>query len=127
MKVLLVDDSPAMRNIFKRVMPALGRVEFTEAGDGLEALSIIAATPAGFDVVLVDWGMPNMDGITLVRRIRESDQATPIIMVSTETDKSQVMGAIEAGVNNYVVKPFTPKQLVDRVKLTLKKARCAAL
>jgi two-component system chemotaxis response regulator CheY len=126
MKVLLVDDSRTMRNIQKKVLGALGPVEFSEAGDGVEALSVIAATPSGFDLVLVDWNMPNMDGHTLVQKIREKDKKTPLIMVTTEAEKTRVIDAIKAGVNNYVVKPFTPEALLERVNQTLAKMKAAA-
>lgn len=119
MKVLLVDDSRTMRNIQKKVLTALGESEFAEAGDGLEALSVLAT--GKFDLVLVDWNMPNMDGHTLVQKIRQTDKTTPLIMVTTEAEKSRVIEAIKAGVNNYVVKPFTPDALLERVNQTLAK------
>lgn len=123
MRMLLVDDSKTMRNIQKKVLSTLGEIEFAEAGDGLEALTIIAATPAGFDLVLVDWNMPNMDGLTLVGKIRETDKKTLLVMATTEAEKSRVLEAIRAGVNNYVVKPFTPESLIEKVKQTLDKAK----
>ena len=126
MKVLLVDDSKTMRNIQKKVLEGLGGAEFTEAGDGLEALTAIAATPDGFNLILVDWNMPNMDGITLVGKIREKDKRTPLIMVTTEAEKTRVVDAIKAGVNNYVIKPFTPPQLLEKVTQTLEKLKAAA-
>ena len=126
MRALLVDDSRTMRNIQKKVLAVMGEIDFQEAGDGLEALTQIAATPAGFDVILVDWNMPNMDGHTLVLRIREKDKKTPLIMVTTEAEKTRVMDALKAGVNNYVVKPFTPESLLGRVQQTLAKAKLAA-
>lgn len=121
MKILLVDDSRTMRNIQKRSLEALGTVEIFEAGDGLEALTVIASVPQGFDLIMVDWNMPNMDGITLVRRIREKDKKTPMIMATTEAEKTRVIEAIKAGVNNYVVKPFTPEGLMEKVRSTLAK------
>lgn len=123
MKMLLVDDSKTMRNIQKKVLETLGGVEFAEAGDGLEALTVIASNPAGFDLILIDWNMPNMDGITLVGKIREKDKKTPLVMATTEAEKSRVLEAIRAGVNNYVVKPFTPEALLEKVKQTLEKAK----
>lgn len=126
MRVLLVDDSRTMRNIQKRILTDMGVTEFIEASDGLEALSAIASMPQGFDAVLVDWNMPNMDGHTLVQRIRERDKATPLIMVTTEAEKTRVIDAIKAGVNNYVIKPFTPETLLEKVKTTLQKLKMAA-
>ncbi|MGC4034282.1 MAG: response regulator [Tepidisphaeraceae bacterium] len=119
MKVLLVDDSKTMRNIQKKCLEQLGNVEFTEAGDGLEALTAIEKNPAGFNLILVDWNMPNMDGFTLVGRIRQTDKKTPMIMVTTESEKSRIIDAIKAGVNNYTLKPFTPEVLMQKVKQTL--------
>jgi two-component system chemotaxis response regulator CheY len=126
MKILLVDDSRTMRNIQKKVLEPMGGVEFSEAGDGIEALSAIAATPGGFNLILVDWNMPNMDGHTLVKSVREKDKKTPMIMVTTESEKTRVIEAIKAGVNNYVIKPFTPDALMEKVKLTLDKQKAAA-
>jgi two-component system chemotaxis response regulator CheY len=122
MKILLVDDSKMVRNIQKNVLNALGQVEFSEAGDGVEALASIAATAGGFQLILIDWNMPNMDGLTLVQRIRATDKKTPLIMVTTEAEKSRVMEALKAGVNSYAIKPFTPDVLLGKVKATLEKA-----
>jgi two-component system, chemotaxis family, chemotaxis protein CheY len=122
MKILLVDDSKMMRTIQKQILNNLGPVEFCEAADGVEALKTIGATSGGFQLVLIDWNMPNMDGITLVNRIRETDKKTPLIMVTTEAEKSRILEAIKAGVNNYALKPFTPESLMEKVKQTLAKA-----
>jgi two-component system, chemotaxis family, chemotaxis protein CheY len=119
MKILLVDDSRTMRNIQKKILETMGSVEFAEASDGLEALKAIESTPGGFQLILIDWNMPNMDGITLVGRIRMTDKKTPLVMVTTEAEKSRVLEAIKAGVNNYALKPFTPDALLEKVKQTL--------
>jgi len=121
MKILLVDDSRTMRNIQKRALEALGPIEVSEASDGVEALTVIAGAPDGFSFMMIDWNMPNMDGITLVRKIREKDKATPLIMATTEAEKTRVIEAIKAGVNNYVIKPFTPEEMIGKVKATLAK------
>lgn len=126
MKVLLVDDSRTMRNIQKKTLEALGPIEFSEAGDGLEALTVIAGAGGPFTMILVDWNMPNMDGRTLVAKIREKDKTTPLIMVTTEAEKSRVIDAIKAGVNNYIVKPFTPDAFLEKIKQTLEKKKAAA-
>jgi two-component system chemotaxis response regulator CheY len=122
MNILLVDDSKTMRNIQKKSLAALGEVQFSEAGDGVEALAVIGAAGVRFDVILIDWNMPNMDGITLIRKIRETDKATPLVMATTEAEKSRIIDALKAGVNNYVVKPFTQDVLLDKVKQTIAKA-----
>ena len=121
MRILLVDDSRTMRNIEKKVLTDLPGAEFAEAGDGVEALAVIAAEGKPFSLIMIDWNMPNMDGITLVGKIRETDKKTPLIMATTEGEKSRVLEAIRAGVNNYVVKPFTPEGLIEKVKTTLAK------
>jgi two-component system chemotaxis response regulator CheY len=121
--ILLVDDSKTMRNIQKKILEGLGgEVRFTEAGDGIEAMNAITANPAGYGLIVIDWNMPNMDGITLVSKIRTTDKKTPLIMVTTESEKSRVLEAIKAGVNNYAIKPFTPDMLIEKVKQTLAKA-----
>jgi len=124
MKVLLVDDSRIMRNIQKKSLEGLGAVEVAEAGDGVEALTVIAGQ-SPFDLMLVDWNMPNMNGLALVTKVREKDKTTPIIMVTTEAEKQRVVDAIKAGVNNYVIKPFTPPQLIEKVQQTLSKVKAA--
>jgi two-component system chemotaxis response regulator CheY len=108
-----------MRNIEKKILTSLGEVEFAEAGDGVEALGVIGATAGGFQLILVDWNMPNMDGITLVHRIRAADKTTPLVMVTTEAEKSRILEAIKAGVNNYVLKPFTPEGMLEKIKHVL--------
>lgn len=125
MRILLVDDSRTMRNIQKKVLEQLGTVEFVEAGDGIEAMTAMASSPTKFDVVLVDWNMPNMDGHSFVQHVRKNDKSTPLIMCTTEAEKSRVVDALKAGVNNYVVKPFTPEALLEKVKTTL--AKCQQL
>lgn len=119
MKILLVDDSKTMRNIQKSVLAQLGHTTVEEACDGQDALSKIAAFQP--DLLLVDWNMPNMDGLTFVKTYRQTNKSTPIIMVTTESEKSRVIEAIKAGVNNYVIKPFTPDLLSQRINETLQR------
>ncbi len=125
MRMLLVDDSKTMRNIQKKVLATIGVTEFAEANDGIEALGAIASSTLPFDAILIDWNMPNMDGHTLVTRIRLNDKKTPLIMCTTEAEKTRVVEAIKAGVNNYVIKPFTPEALSEKVKQTLARASAA--
>lgn len=122
MKILLVDDSRTIRSIQKTVLKQLGHEDVVEAGDGLEALTAIGA--ARPDLMLVDWNMPNMDGITLVRKVREKDKNLPIIMCTTEAEKTRVIEAVKAGVNDYVVKPFTVESLAEKITRTMAKCGC---
>jgi len=124
MKILLVDDSRTIRNIQKNTLKGMGHTDVLEAADGLEALSVLGGDRP--DLMLVDWNMPKMDGITLVRKVRENDKAIPIIMVTTEAEKSRVMEALKAGVNNYVVKPFTAETLSEKISQTMSKAAAPA-
>jgi len=123
MKVMLVEDSKTMRNIVKGVLGQIGVTEIEEAGDGLDALSKVAAFEP--DLLLVDWNMPNMDGLTFVKEYRGKGATAPIIMVTTEAEKARVVEAIKAGVNNYVVKPFTPDVLSARIDETLQRSSAA--
>lgn len=123
MRALLADSSRTMRSIEKSILKEIGYSQFEEAVDGQDALSKADAFKP--DLILVDWNMPNMDGITFVRRYRARGRSTPIIMVTTEADKARVVEAIKAGVNNYVVKPFTPETLSQRIQETLAKAKAA--
>ncbi|RMH27405.1 MAG: response regulator [Planctomycetota bacterium] len=124
MRIMLIDDSKTMRNIQKSVLKQLGYSEIEEACDGQDALSKVAAFQP--DLCLVDWNMPNMDGLSFVKAFRQQNKTTPLIMVTTEAEKSRVIEAIKAGVNNYVVKPFTPDLLSERITETLAKAAAKA-
>ena len=124
MKILLVDDSKTMRNILKGSLNQMGYTDIEVACDGLDALSKVG----GFapDRMLVDWNMPNMDGLACVKAYRAKGSKIPILMVTTEAEKSRVIEAIKAGVNNYVVKPFTPDGLQQRIEETLSMSSAAA-
>jgi len=125
MNILLVDDSRTMRIMQKHALTPLGSVTFFEATDGVEAMKVIAAHPAGFELIMVDWNMPNMNGLELITKIRETDRKTPIIMVTTEGDKSKVMNAIQAGVSSFVVKPFSAEALLGKAQQVLAKSKAA--
>jgi two-component system chemotaxis response regulator CheY len=124
MKILLIDDSKTMRNIQRSVLAQLGHTTVEEACDGQDALSKVGAYKP--DLILVDWNMPNMDGLTFVKTFRQTNKTTPMIMVTTEAEKARVIEAIKAGVNNYVVKPFTPDLLSQRINETLAKCQQSA-
>ncbi len=121
MKVLLVDDSRTMRNIQKSALAEIGYTDIVEACDGQDALSRVKAdTP---ELILLDWNMPNMDGLSFLKAFRVENKTTLVIMVTTEAEKSRVVEAIKAGVNNYLVKPFTPDQLNQRITETVNRRK----
>lgn len=120
MKILLVDDSKTMRSIQRAILTQLGHSRIEEAVDGLDALSKVGSFEP--DLILLDSNMPNMDGLTFVKRHRASGSETPIIMVTSESERERVVQAIKAGVNNYVIKPFTPDILSQRIEETMSKA-----
>lgn len=117
MRALVVDDSKAMRMIVARALQKVGfEVSFAEHGQA--ALQVLASEPA-FDVALVDWNMPVMTGIELVTAVRAEPKygAMRIMMVTTETEQENVMRALEAGANEYLMKPFTPEALVEKLAM----------
>ena len=119
MNILLVDDSRTIRNIQKRTLQQLGHTDILEAEDGVQALAKFNEKAP--DLILVDWNMPNMNGLELVQRIRETNKTIPLIMCTTEAEKSRVLEAISAGVNNYIVKPFTAESLGEKINQTMAK------
>ena len=115
MKVLLVDDSGTMRSIQKRSLFKLGVAEsdLAEAGDGQVALDLFNA--GNFDLIITDWNMPVMDGLTLIKEIRKSNTDVPIIMVTTESERERVVAAVQAGASDYLTKPFTTDMLQEKL------------
>lgn len=117
MKLLIVDDSSTMRRIIKNTLARLSYTDVLEAEHGLDAWGIMEKTE-GIDVLITDWNMPEMNGLELVKKVRAQDKYKdmPIIMVTTEGGKSEVITALKAGVNNYIVKPFTPQVLKEKLE-----------
>jgi len=113
-RVLVADDSSTMRKIILRSLQAVGVSETTEAADGSEAVSLFK--PGQFDIVLTDWNMPGKTGLEVVQEIRAQDANIPIIMVTTEAEKERVLQAIQAGVSDYLVKPFTADTLREKLE-----------
>jgi two-component system chemotaxis response regulator CheY len=117
-KALVVDDSRAVRMILSRNLKELG-FEVREAGNGKEALDVMEAERNGVSLVLADWNMPEMNGLDLLKRLRQNPELSSlvIVMVTTETDLDQMATALEAGANEYVMKPFTKDILVEKLEL----------
>jgi two-component system chemotaxis response regulator CheY len=123
-KILVVDDFSTMRRIVKNVLKQLGFENIEEAEDGAQALAKLKT--GGFGFVVTDWNMPNMDGLDffLAARKDPGTKDIPFLMVTAEAEKDKVIKAIQAGVNNYIVKPFTAevfKEKMDRIFEKLEK------
>jgi two-component system chemotaxis response regulator CheY len=112
--VLVVDDSAVMRKVIIRELKQCGIEDVTEATDGLEGLE--AASKEKFDLILMDWNMPGLLGIDVVRKLREAQITTPIMMVTTEGERNNVVIAIQAGANNYLVKPFSSEDFSQKIE-----------
>jgi two-component system chemotaxis response regulator CheY len=115
MKILVVDDFSTMRRIIKNLLKDLGFTSIQEADDGNTALPMLQQ--GDFDFVVTDWNMPGMQGIDLLRAIRSDDNLKhlPVLMVTAEAKKEQIVAAAQAGVNGYVVKPFTAATLKEKL------------
>ena len=122
MRFLVVDDSTTMRRIIINTLHKVGYLETLEASNGREGMDQLAAT--GADVVITDWNMPEMSGIEFIRAIRSNDatKTLPILMVTTNAAQDDIVEAMKAGVNNYVVKPFTPDTIKEKIESALKAA-----
>jgi two-component system chemotaxis response regulator CheY len=116
LKLLVVDDSSTMRRIIKNTLARLGYKDILEGADGVEGWAQMDSNP-DIDMLITDWNMPEMNGLELVKKVRADERFidTPIIMVTTEGGKSEVITALKAGVNNYIVKPFTPQVLKEKL------------
>lgn len=116
MKILVVDDFATMRRIIKNILKQIGFSNVDEADDGSSALTKLQGQK--FDLVITDWNMPNMSGLELIKAIRASDQfkSTPILMVTAEALKENIIEAVKSGVNNYIVKPFTAEVMREKIE-----------
>ncbi|SHI10364.1 response regulator receiver protein [Ferrimonas marina] len=115
MKILIVDDFSTMRRIIKNLLRDLGFNNTQEADDGTTALPMLQS--GEFDFVVTDWNMPGMQGIDLLRAIRADDNLKhlPVLMVTAEAKREQIITAAQAGVNGYIVKPFTAATLKEKL------------
>lgn len=120
LKFLIVDDSLTMRRIVINSLKNLGYNNFVEASDGKEALEKLSADST-INFVITDWNMPVLSGLELVKAIRSDSKlaSLPILMVTTRGVKEDILQALQARVNNYVVKPFTPQVLNDKIQQVL--------
>lgn len=117
MRALVIDDSRAIRLILKQTLQDIG-FEVQDAGNGIDALEILKKEDK-FDLALVDWNMPGMNGYNFVVEVRKNPDydSLRLMMVTTETETSQVIKALEAGANEYVMKPFTKDVIVEKLNL----------
>ncbi len=115
MKILIVDDFSTMRRIIKNLLRDLGFSNTVEADDGLTALPILQA--GGIDFLVTDWNMPGMQGIDLLKKVRADEKLKnlPVLMVTAEQKREQIIEAAQAGVNGYIVKPFTAATLKEKI------------
>lgn len=120
MKILVVDDMATMRRIVKNVLKQLGFPNTEEAENGQEALQKLRADTYG--LVVSDWNMPVMSGIDLLRAIRADDalKTIPVLMVTAEAQQANLVEAVQAGVSNYIVKPFTAETMRDKLNKIFK-------
>ena len=122
LKFLVVDDSPTMRRIVINALKNIGYSDVIEAEDGKDALAKLYTEKVDF--IITDWNMPNMSGLELTKAVRSDPnfQDLPILMVTTRGMKQDVLEALKARVNNYIVKPFTPQVLKEKIEQVLKTA-----
>lgn len=115
MKILIVDDFPTMRRIIKNLLKDLGFENVDEAEDG--AMGLEKLRDGNFELVISDWNMPNMDGLALLQNIRADSNLAklPVLMITAEAKKDNIVAAAQAGANGYVVKPFTAATLEEKL------------
>ena len=125
MKFLVVDDSVTMRRIMINALQRIGYTEVVEASDGHEALTLFDASVS---FIITDWNMPVMSGLEFARSVRAMPcgQSVPILMVTTRGAREDIVTAVEAGVNNYILKPFTPSVLKEKIDRLLASLGAAA-
>ncbi len=122
MKALIVDDSQIMRRIIVSVLKKAGVNDIAEVSNGQEALDALAQDKE-IALVLLDWNMPVMTGIETLKHIRTTNKQLPIVMVTTESEKEKVVEAIKAGANDYMLKPFNPQDVLDKLQKFLEQAK----
>jgi two-component system chemotaxis response regulator CheY len=115
MNILVVDDFSTMRRIIKNILRQLGYINILEADDGTSAMEVLRSEKGDF--IISDWNMPQMTGIELLTAVRTSEEweDMPFLMVTAEGQKENVIEAVKNRVNNYIVKPFTPETLMEKI------------
>jgi two-component system chemotaxis response regulator CheY len=121
MKTLLVDDSATMRKILINILATAGYEDVIQVSDGQQAVDAVIQQ-GDIELVLMDWNMPNMLGIDALKMIRAAGKTVPVIMVTTEAEKTRVLEALKAGANNYIIKPFKPETIIAKIQETMAKA-----
>jgi two-component system, chemotaxis family, chemotaxis protein CheY len=118
MRAMVIDDSRAMRMILKRIVTKLN-FEAIEAGDGQEALDLLATMDEVPELALIDWNMPNMNGLEFVSKARADPRLREmtLVMVTTESEQGQIVRALAAGAHEYVIKPFTEGAMIEKLAL----------
>jgi two-component system chemotaxis response regulator CheY len=118
-RFLVVDDFAPMRNIVRKVLEELGYRNIHEASDGAAALQVLRSMP--FDLLITDWTMPKMPGIELLKAVRSDPTLArlPVLMVTAEVKREQIVEATHAGVSGYIIKPFSPQALTEKVNRIL--------
>ena len=114
MKFLVVDDSPLVRQIMLQILNQQDHHDVDVVEDGESALECIGQSE--YALILLDWKLPDKDGIEVLREIRAAGNKVPVIMVTADADKDNIMKAIKAGANGYIVKPFTPEAVLEKIK-----------
>lgn len=117
MKILIVDDSSTMRRIIINTLSRIGYTDVVEGENGKNGLEKLGQ--GGVEMIITDWNMPEMDGLEFVKTVRAQNAGIPILMVTTNAAKEDIVEALQAGVNNYVVKPFTPETLKEKIESLL--------
>jgi two-component system chemotaxis response regulator CheY len=119
LRVLVVDDIPSARKVVRRLLEKLGIRQVTEACDGATALKMLSE--GGVDLVISDWGMPQMDGLELLTKVREQTETVqlPFILITSNADREEVITAYKAGVSDYIVKPFSKDVMAQKLRSVL--------
>ena len=117
-RILIVDDMMTMRKIVGKACKEIGFSDLTEAADGIDAWQKVTEANPGFGIIISDWNMPNASGLDLLKRVRADSRfgKIPFLLVTAESEQSQIVEAVKAGVSNYLVKPFTSQSLREKLE-----------